>query len=1142
MNQLVDLYIELIRQNFHKCDLSYLDKMEKYFKLLMETNNHVYLTAFLNFLSQDIKINNQTKKIYDRIFDFFDKNYSENNLCTLYKLKRTIEKLQKMDFSDGNNLDILKEILKIINQITSNKPPIPEESFYKEIDSDSSEKIKIKEEKSKNEIFNKNEIERNRTNSKKRINYNRSFSNKNRNFQSKFVSNKNKENVSNMTNEKKLMRNESNNNNNLDVQNNYDTNNKFRGNSVNNKYLNTKSKDKSTLGSILFSDNVFRYSNTAYSINKAKFYFNNKKVVDFINDLEEDIFENVNKNDKNIMMSRLRKNVIKYINDSFPFYDLSDFENLDDFNFLIFFPNLIDNFVGLKCDKLKKEIKIDIINKQKDKLDSLVIALSYEEDYKTIKNFIQNGYFDMQNDKFSKKMFYSLYLLYKRKLLEITYKSEKTIENSDRKDRENQREKVILNCFLQDEILLELLVILFFYKNDLEYTDSEYIIENEEKINIDVMKENNDELNNNENSSSYNLINTSIDQNNLIDLNENIPSNIIYNNNDEDQNNSNHILRELNSIGEDEIEYIKRLTFIKDEDYLESNLRIIFDFLIKRISIFGFERILKTLKNQVKNQTSNLKIKHDNMNYIYPNEKIRLLNQIKTIMVEHFSWRKSFDYLFFNNSEIDIILCILILSSHLVIIIDSEENIKCNSLNYIIRQLRKIKSNFLKERNFDKFKESLKDIETSMSKDVIDDKDYFKKINENIKKKKHDDVFKDQCLQFIKKDKFNNQKISLIPYGSLVYYLNNVNSDTDLLMYYKDFNIDMLKSMEYEIKKALNIRQGNLELVINQRLFSFQKIGIHKNIDLNLTGVCGLFNSLLINIYFSINPSFYILARYLKESILKCLKEKMSYFDDNINGKNLNEINSYTWNLLLLNFLQNNCNPPILNKILQNKENEIDQINNNSNNSNNSNNCNIEANNNNSINNNNNNIEDNLNNENINDNNLGTDIERFLIPNSTYNYQYIKKTDDMLETFDYENYFISKNFKRILQLFITNKSEERLNLGKYTNWKTENKIPLSVILIKFLEYIIYDLKEDCLIIDCFNESISNIKDATNTIFFKTNLKNKVNKCALIIRDPFDHLYIPSSGCKNENLHKIRKNLEEIYLDLLLNKNKNSRYE
>ena len=412
--------------------------------------------------------------------------------------------------------------------------------------------------------------------------------------------------------------------------------------------------------------------------------------------------------------------------------------------------------------------------------------------------------------------------------------------------------------------------------------------------------------------------------------------------------------------------------------------------------------------------------------------------------------------------------------------------------------------------DINKYKKSLISLEKDifrMGKESLNLNNSFENISEFFINQVHKKVF-DSLLKAIKskiEKKFQNS-FNLYPYGSVTQFLGNINSDIDLYLYInndiktKEEKITFLETLTRAIS---NIIGRYPKIVISTRLcvikFKYKMKNERMNFidfDISIMGFCPYLHSILLRTYSLIDPRFSLLANALKKFIeiinLKCTENQM-YF-----------LNSFSWMILLITFLQDIIKPHILPKLLSDKKNSI-----------------------------------------IN----------YPIPygNNSQNKYYKKDI----------NIFIYNIKEETTQIpcFFFEKEKSLFDIYKEKQEKVDkNELSCAELFLYFLEFVIFYFKYDSIYVNCSIEnegleSIENILNYNDKVdksrkddrfynYFKykyckarTYQENKKTRDGLIlIRDPFDPHYNPGQSLKKDKINIFIENLKFGYLSLIKNGN------
>ena len=350
--------------------------------------------------------------------------------------------------------------------------------------------------------------------------------------------------------------------------------------------------------------------------------------------------------------------------------------------------------------------------------------------------------------------------------------------------------------------------------------------------------------------------------------------------------------------------------------------------------------------------------------------------------------------------------------------------------------------------------------------------------------------------------KLNNYEFQLYPYGSVTEFLSDKDSDIDLFLDIssiktKEKKIYFLYQLLYLIKQHIDNRVCS---TISTRVCIITFIFCSVSFDISIVGFCPYLHSALIREYSLIDPRFSLLVISMKY-IIKILKIN-NISDDKAHSF----LNSFSWVLLLIAFLQDIISPPVLPKILMNSE---------------------------------------------------IFEKEAYFGNNKVEKEDSDKSDDKCSESKYQKIARSKNFES----FINNIKIETIKIPKYlgdinsriNNYEKQitkkNNMTCSELLIKFLEFVIFYFKFDTLFVNCSyvyegfkNMQMINDDDMSedDNIFIdyfnrKYNKKNKGEKKKdgyFLIRDPFDPRYNPAQTLKASSVKKLISRLKLAYYHLL----------
>ena len=213
-------------------------------------------------------------------------------------------------------------------------------------------------------------------------------------------------------------------------------------------------------------------------------------------------------------------------------------------------------------------------------------------------------------------------------------------------------------------------------------------------------------------------------------------------------------------------------------------------------------------------------------------------------------------------------------------------------------------------------------------------------------------------------------------------------------------------------------------------------------------------------------------------------------------------LNTFSWVLLLISFLQDVIKPPVLPKILHDSD--------------------------------------------------------FFVKESFFGNNKMEKEDDDEKSNNeskYEKYSKNKNFESFINNLETeniyipqNLGDKHLRMENYANQiSKKNYMSCSELLLKFLEFVIFYFKYDTIFINCSFiyegfENIETINDEKsyenafinyfNNKYFKKNKGEKTKDGYFLIRDPFDSRYNPGQTLKASSLKKFFSRLKMVYYHLV----------
>ena len=418
-----------------------------------------------------------------------------------------------------------------------------------------------------------------------------------------------------------------------------------------------------------------------------------------------------------------------------------------------------------------------------------------------------------------------------------------------------------------------------------------------------------------------------------------------------------------------------------------------------------------------------------------------------------------------------------------------------NESNFILFVAEHVceKNEFI-HKNFQKYKSNLKKIEEQifyLGKKTININKYKTIIDRFSINDMQKYVFT-SLLKFIDKniDPFYIGKYNLYPYGSITEFLGGKTSDIDIYLDIRQIknNRDKIYFL-YHLRKILGNAIGYLpKLVISTRLcvltFKYNcNLGKPIDFDISLMGLCPYLHSVLIREYALMDSRFSLLAIILKKFI---------EFIGIKNQDNKNDfLNSFSWMILLITFLQDIIKPQILPKVLSSEYN-----------------CNI--------------------------------FYQIAYGNNPKN----KTIESFVENIKEEETIIPDSLfdkKSLIYIY-----KEQIS--------KKNDLTCAELFLYFLEFIIFYFKSDSVYVNCSIENegyesmnciLNNnvhIRDVRFSEYFKTKYCKFMNfgdetitrDGLILIRDPIDPHYNPAQTLKTGSYKTFVDNLKKGYLELLKN--------
>ena len=162
------------------------------------------------------------------------------------------------------------------------------------------------------------------------------------------------------------------------------------------------------------------------------------------------------------------------------------------------------------------------------------------------------------------------------------------------------------------------------------------------------------------------------------------------------------------------------------------------------------------------------------------------------------------------------------------------------------------------------------------------------------------------------KKTFSKYKFDLYPYGSITEFLSSKKSDLDIYLEIKDINIkpkyaiDFLKELDKYLYNTYKSKS-----IISKRICIFKIKYKNLDIDLSILGFSPYLHSSIFRSYSLMDSRFPILV-YIIKYLVKKLGIKYEVNENN------SYLNSFSWVLLIISFLQDIIDPPILPKLFEN--------------------------------------------------------------------------------------------------------------------------------------------------------------------------------------------------------------------------------
>ena len=361
--------------------------------------------------------------------------------------------------------------------------------------------------------------------------------------------------------------------------------------------------------------------------------------------------------------------------------------------------------------------------------------------------------------------------------------------------------------------------------------------------------------------------------------------------------------------------------------------------------------------------------------------------------------------------------------------------------------------------NFERFK-SVKD----------DNFDIFSQASNKLNKLQIDSYCR--VLKILQKSRLTVE-FDLIPYGSVIQFLGKDDSDLDLYVSIETEDCNILCKNWLEINKAIKENYKETYYFNLSKRLCLIKFTDHNGvkIDLNYFGKCGVINSMLVRYYSLIDVRFSILVYNLKY-ILKELKIS--------NADKIIYLNSYSWVFILITFLQDKIDPPVLPKLLD--INMFEDIN-------------------------------------IKTFAKGNKID-YLDKNKLMLFKEICRRN-LFKNETYSLYEIPLNYKEIYK--------------KFNQDNNPNSSSVAVLFLNFIEFITMRFNPESMYFDTKLQKLRNKKEVTEENLKFYFMPNKKNQAKIFIRDAFDHTYNPAKDMfDDEHYNTFKQKLNNLYKNILEN--------
>lgn len=156
--------------------------------------------------------------------------------------------------------------------------------------------------------------------------------------------------------------------------------------------------------------------------------------------------------------------------------------------------------------------------------------------------------------------------------------------------------------------------------------------------------------------------------------------------------------------------------------------------------------------------------------------------------------------------------------------------------------------------------------------------------------------------------KLSDISLSFYPFGSVTQFLSGKNADLDIYLHIKCKDNYLITRLLFEIESIIEQIDPKAITRVTTRLCLFTFEYKKTKIDLNYYGICSVYGSTLLREYSLYDARLSILGVTIKTIVKK--------YQINNTDSMKNFLNSFSWMLLLITFLQDIVDPPVLPKLL----------------------------------------------------------------------------------------------------------------------------------------------------------------------------------------------------------------------------------